>query len=144
MSEEIVERRDKTARFLCERDGWDWDTLTDVYQRAYLHNADCYIAEMDAKAAALLPAVVEEPTIETPVTDFTHDEEEALTTMPLEHEGEPESQDSYLSSVPGGDETPKPVEIKVGQYFCSKCNKPHKLDSKIGERHHQKHGIFIA
>ncbi len=35
--------------------------------------------------------------------------------------------------LPGAED--KPRELKPGEYLCTKCNKPHRANSKLGARH---------
>ena len=151
--------REKLALEMAKKDGRNWEDLNDVMQNAYLHNADTEIARPPDRE----PEKPEGPTVtvcihckgegwigdkscgECNPVGLPRKTEEAEDGDPKylilsERMGNGETleeladkaRDIIKTSKPKPD---KPRALKPSEYFCAKCQSPHRKTSKKGVKH---------
>ncbi len=139
---DYTEKRLKIAQELATKDGQDWEKLTDVMHKAYLHNADCAIADREG----MVSPKTGEPVI--PLTCPYCKDEGFIGDAPCwdcnpvglpKEEIYPVAKKEEPASVI---EKPK-ADSKASGYICGRCNVKHMATSKIGKRH-LKHQVIPA
>ena len=131
------------AKELAEKDGAGWDKLSQVMRNAYLHNADLVIQERN-------PTPVESDTGK-PIYTCDRCKDKAYLGdkpclecnprgLPVE-EVHPKgelilvSPDEFIKQHPLKKPEAKERQPKPGEYYCARCNTPHRKTSKIGKKH---------
>lgn len=133
-----MSEREQVAKELADKDGRKFELLNEVLTKAYLHNADCAIADREQIAIASGKAEVATPICsvckgigwlgqETPCHE--------CNPVGLVNEVVPETAPETPQGEPPVVKDNKPHKLLPGEYICSKCAKPHRKTSKLGIKH---------
>lgn len=150
---DIAEKRLELAKDIASKGDVPWDKLTDEMVGAYLHNADCAIAESEAKVTPV-PGSKESPFAcsvckDATVIDGKPCQECNPVGLPKAEVSARHAEDARQSQAKkdkaAAAKTLKEAKLvkkeeavatlKPGQYFCSKCDKTHKESSAVGKQH---------
>lgn len=150
---DYTEKRLKIAQEMAGKGDVPWDKLSDTMVGAYLHNADCAIAESEAKVTPV-PGSKESPYAcpvckDATVIDGKPCQECNPVGLPKEEVSTRHAEDARKvkarEAKAAAAKTLKEAKLvkkeaavaslKPGQYFCSKCDKTHKETSGLGKKH---------
>ena len=127
-------KREKLAREMAEKSGYDFDKSNKMMQNAWLHNADTEINRTPESATVNVPAkiVIEDgvKAAEKMVVAIDVDIQPIADVDPLngaDSGTQPAEAEKNAAETPPA---PKP-----GEYLCSRCNSTHRKNSNIGKKH---------